>query len=116
LETAIKVANSLDECWGALLETSRRFGFSDASLVFDDRYLTARLAEVDSVECWELRIPLNHSGHVLFRVPLHSKQPPATIGRLVTSVGTVFANRLAALPPDGAERRKLESLAASSGS
>jgi hypothetical protein len=80
-----------------LLETSRGFGFNDASLVFDDRYLSARLGEADAVECWELHIPLNHSGHVHFRVPLHSQHPPETISGLVTSVGEVFANKLAAL-------------------
>jgi hypothetical protein len=55
-------------------------------------------------------------------VPLHSKQPPAIVGRFVTSVGTVFADKLAAFPvesaapaADGAERREPRSLAASSG-
>jgi UDP-GlcNAc:undecaprenyl-phosphate GlcNAc-1-phosphate transferase len=112
LESAIKLATSLDECWGALLQTSRSFGFSEASLVFDDRYLTARLAEVEEVECWELRIPLNHSGHVRLSVPLNAKQPPATIGRLVTSVGGVFADKLSAFPAHAAAK----SLAASAGS
>jgi len=116
LETAIKVASSLDECWGALLETSRSLGFSEASLVFDDRRLTARLAEVASDECWEVHIPLNHSGHVHFRVPLQAKQPPATVGRLVTSVGTVFADKLAALPVRPTAPSNTRSLAASAGS
>ena len=69
--------------------------------------LTAQLAEADPAECWDLRIPLNHSGHVHLRVPLRAKQPPAIIGRFVTSVGTVFADKLAGLP--------VKSLAASVG-
>jgi UDP-GlcNAc:undecaprenyl-phosphate GlcNAc-1-phosphate transferase len=97
LEMAVKVAGTVDECWGALVETSRSFGFSEASLVFEERRLSARLAEADAAKCWELRIPLNGSGHVQLRVPLHSKQPPATIGRFATAVGTVFADRLGAL-------------------
>src|ERR1017187_2581266 len=98
LETAVHVANTVDECWDALVQTSRSLGFSEAELQFNDRHLTARLTEVDSAECWDLHIPLNHSAHVYLRVPLNSKQPPATVGRLVTSVGTVFANKLAAFP------------------
>jgi len=98
LESDVRVANSLDECWGALVETSRCFGFSEASLQFKDRRLTARLTEIDSMECWDLHIPLNHSGHVYLRVPLYSAQPQATIGRLVTTVGTVFADKLAVFP------------------
>ena len=122
LEMAVRVAHTVDECWGALVETSRGFGFSEASLEFGELRFSAQLAEADPAGCWDLRIPLNHSGQVYLRIPLHSKQPPATIGRFVTSVGTVFADKLAAFPvqsaapaADGAERRERKSLAASSG-
>jgi UDP-GlcNAc:undecaprenyl-phosphate GlcNAc-1-phosphate transferase len=122
LEMAVWVAHTVDDCWGALIETSRGFGFSEASLEFGDRRLTAQLTEADPAECWDLRIPLNHSGHVYLRIPLHSKQPPATISRFVTSVGTVFADKLAAFPVqsaapavDGAEHQKPKSLTAISG-
>jgi UDP-GlcNAc:undecaprenyl-phosphate GlcNAc-1-phosphate transferase len=123
LETAVHVAATLDECWDALVQTSRGLGFSEASVQFNGRHLTARLAEVDSAECWDLRIPLNHSGHVYLRVPLHSAQPPATISRLVTAVGTNFANKMASFavhpatpPTEGTTRREFEPLAASQNS
>jgi UDP-GlcNAc:undecaprenyl-phosphate GlcNAc-1-phosphate transferase len=120
LETAVQGATTLEECWGALVETSLGFGFSEASLHFNDRHFTTRLTEIDSRECWDLRIPLTHSGHVCFSVPLHGSQPPAAIGRLVTVVGTVFANKLvefsghSVTPPllDGTEHQILKSLAA----
>jgi UDP-GlcNAc:undecaprenyl-phosphate GlcNAc-1-phosphate transferase len=107
LETAVRAAGTLDECWGALVETSRDFGFSEASLEFDGRRLNTRLIEIDPAKCWDLRVPLNHSGHVHLRVPLHSKQPPATVSRFVTSIGSVFATKLAEFTP--------KSLAASAG-
>jgi hypothetical protein len=69
LEMAIRVAHSVDDCWGALIETSRGFEFSEASLEFGELRLTARLAEADPMGCWDLRIPLNHSGHVYLRIP-----------------------------------------------
>jgi len=48
LEMALRVAPTVDECWGALVETSRRvLGFSEASLEFGELRLTARLAEAD---------------------------------------------------------------------
>ncbi|HTS64433.1 MAG TPA: MraY family glycosyltransferase [Candidatus Acidoferrales bacterium] len=99
LETAVRAASTLDECWGALIVTSRSCGFCEASLDFNGVQLTARLIEIDAADCWDLRIPLNHSGHVHLRVPLNSSQPPATIGRLVNSVGTVFAGKLAEFSP-----------------
>lgn len=98
LEATVQIASTLDECWVALLGTSRSLGFSEASLQFDGRHLSARLTEAG--ECWDLRVPLNHSGHVYLRIPLHSEQPPQTIGRLVTTLGTVFADKLAAFPVD----------------
>jgi UDP-GlcNAc:undecaprenyl-phosphate/decaprenyl-phosphate GlcNAc-1-phosphate transferase len=120
LETAIRVANTMDECWEAFVQTSRSLGFCEASIEFGDCRLTALLAEVDSAECWDLRVPLNHSGHVYLRVPLHSAQPPVTIGLLVSSVGTVFADKLAALlvestvpVADGATDQTISSLATS---
>jgi UDP-GlcNAc:undecaprenyl-phosphate GlcNAc-1-phosphate transferase len=103
LEMAVRVAHTVDDCWGALVETSRGFGFSEASLEFGELRLTARLAEADPAGCWDLRIPLNHSGQVYLRIPLHSRQAPAAIARFVTSVGTVFADKLAAFPVQSAE-------------
>jgi UDP-GlcNAc:undecaprenyl-phosphate GlcNAc-1-phosphate transferase len=118
LETAVLGAGTLDECWTALVETSRILGFSEASLQFKGSHLTARLGE--AAECWDLRIPLNHSGHVYLRVPVHSAQPPQTIGRLVSTLAVTFANKLAALPVHAVASvpldRQLESLAVSTSS
>ena len=100
MEAAVQVANTSEECWSALVEASRSFGFSQVSLQFNDCYLSARLAEVDSGACWDLHIPLNHSGHVDLRVPMNCALGPATIGWLVTSVGTVFVDKLAAVAVD----------------
>src|ERR1035437_7665205 len=96
MEAAVHVSKTPDECWSALVEASRSFGCSQVSIQFNDRHISARLAEVDSQDCWDLHIPLNHSGHVYLRVPLKTAPPPATIGRLVASVGTVFVDKLAA--------------------
>jgi UDP-GlcNAc:undecaprenyl-phosphate GlcNAc-1-phosphate transferase len=118
LETTVQGAGTLDECWGALVETSRILGFSEASLQFKGKHLTARFRE--AAECWDLRIPLNHSGHVYLRVPVHSAQPPQTIGRLVSTLAITFANKLAELPVHAAVSipldRQLESLAVSTSS
>ena len=62
LEMSVWVAHTVDDCWGALVETSRGFGFSEASLEFGDLRLSAQLAEADPAGCWDLRIPLNHYG------------------------------------------------------
>jgi UDP-GlcNAc:undecaprenyl-phosphate/decaprenyl-phosphate GlcNAc-1-phosphate transferase len=111
LATAVQGAGTLDDCWHALIDISRTLGFSEASLLFQDRHLTARFDEV--AECWDLRVPLNHSGHVYLRIPLHSEQPPQTIGHLVTTLATLLADKLAAIPthrdfPSSEEGMKLQ--------
>jgi len=49
LETAVHGAGTLDECWGALVDTSRTLGFSEASLQFNGTHFTAQF--VDVTEC-----------------------------------------------------------------
>jgi hypothetical protein len=48
-----------------------------------------------------LRIPLNHSGHLHLSVPFDSKQPPATVASLATSLWTVFSPKLEQLRESG---------------
>jgi UDP-GlcNAc:undecaprenyl-phosphate GlcNAc-1-phosphate transferase len=106
LEAAVLGAGTVDECWSALVEASRVLGFSETSLQFKGNHLTTRLD--DAAECWDVRVPLNHSGHVYFRVPVHSAQPPQTIGRLVSTLATIFANKLADLPVNAASGTPLD--------
>jgi UDP-GlcNAc:undecaprenyl-phosphate GlcNAc-1-phosphate transferase len=96
LERIVQSAGSIDECWTALVATSRSFEFSETTLQFRNCCLNTQLAAIDFAQCWDILIPLNHSGHVHFRVPFQAAQVPDTIGRLATAVGETLADKLSA--------------------
>jgi UDP-GlcNAc:undecaprenyl-phosphate GlcNAc-1-phosphate transferase len=93
-EQAIQAARTVDECWKALLETSRTFGMSAATLRLHGREFTATLAETAPAECWSLGIPLDGAGHLDLAVPFRPGQPPPTIGPLAIALRTVLAPKL----------------------
>ena len=93
-EQAIQAAQTVEECWGALLVTSRAFGMSAATLRLNGREFTASLAESAPAECWSLSIPLDGAGHVELSVPCRPDQPVPTIGPLAVSLRTVLAPKL----------------------
>jgi UDP-GlcNAc:undecaprenyl-phosphate GlcNAc-1-phosphate transferase len=94
LEHSVEAARTLEDCWAALREGSRKLGFSEASLHFHECRFTARFQEAGAGECWNLWVPLNGSGHVLLFAPFHSSLPPAAISAFAESLWTVFAGRL----------------------
>jgi UDP-GlcNAc:undecaprenyl-phosphate GlcNAc-1-phosphate transferase len=93
-EQALHAARTVDECWQALLHTSRALGLYSATLRLADRCLTATLAGDAPAECWSLTIPLDGAGHVDLSVPFRPGKPPITIGPLATSLRTVLAPKL----------------------
>jgi UDP-GlcNAc:undecaprenyl-phosphate GlcNAc-1-phosphate transferase len=93
-ELAIQSAGTVDECWEALLHTSRTLGLSAATLRLHGHEFTAALAETAPAECWSLGIPLGGAGHVALSVPYSPGQPHLTIGPLATSLRAVLAPKL----------------------
>jgi UDP-GlcNAc:undecaprenyl-phosphate GlcNAc-1-phosphate transferase len=93
-ELAIQSARTVDECWGALLNTSRVLGLSAATLRVHGREYTATLTEPAPDECWTLNIPMNGAGHVDLSVPCGPDKPLSTIGPLATSLRTALAAKL----------------------
>jgi UDP-GlcNAc:undecaprenyl-phosphate GlcNAc-1-phosphate transferase len=97
-ERAIQSAATLDECWEALVQTSRDFGVSSAALHIHDREFTVVIAQVSPADCWDLTIPINGSGHLHWSVPFNW-QTNAAIAPLALSMRTVLGARLNTFPP-----------------
>jgi UDP-GlcNAc:undecaprenyl-phosphate GlcNAc-1-phosphate transferase len=93
LERAIQSAATLDECWGALLQTSRDFGFSKATLLVHGRQFDAVINQANPAECWHLSIPLDGSGHLDWSVPFQTRSN-ASIAPLALAVRTVLGAKL----------------------
>ena len=94
LKQAVHDAGTLDECWEAVLDTCRSFGFNEASLQACDRQFTARLAVVDPAECWSLGIPLNGSGQLDLFMPFQTALPPGSLAPFAASVRSILVPKL----------------------
>jgi UDP-GlcNAc:undecaprenyl-phosphate GlcNAc-1-phosphate transferase len=97
LEHAIQSAATLDECWAALLQASRDFGFSKATLRVHGREFTAVITEASPAECWALSIPINGSSHLDWSIPFRSPSN-AVIAPLALTLRTVLGAKLDTLP------------------
>ena len=95
LEDTVKSASTLDECWAALVVTSRGLGFCEAALYSDGRQFTARFAEVEPEKCWSFSVPLNSSSYIHLCAPFGSTQQPVIVGTLAASLRTAFTAKLA---------------------
>jgi UDP-GlcNAc:undecaprenyl-phosphate GlcNAc-1-phosphate transferase len=93
-EQAIHAASTVDECWKALLNTSRAMGLSAATLRCGDKEFIATLVKTAAAECWTLSVLLDGAGYVVLSVPVRPTQVPAIIAPLATSLRTVLAPRL----------------------
>ena len=97
LELAIRSAVTLDECWDALLQASREFGVSRATLQVPGRQFAAVIIEANLEDCWSLSIPINGSGYLYWSIPFHS-QSSGSIAPLALAVRTVLGAKLETLP------------------
>jgi UDP-GlcNAc:undecaprenyl-phosphate GlcNAc-1-phosphate transferase len=93
-EQAVGAAESVDECWAALLDVGRALGLSTVVLRLPRRNFATTLIEIAPAECWGMSVPLVGSGHADLSIPFHKDHAPATIGPLCTSVRTVLASKL----------------------
>jgi UDP-GlcNAc:undecaprenyl-phosphate GlcNAc-1-phosphate transferase len=93
-EQAVQSARTVDECWKAMLDTSRAFGISAVVLRLDGREFTAALTETAHAESWSFSIPLDGASHVVLSVPFHPAQTPAPIAPLAASLRMVLASKL----------------------
>jgi UDP-GlcNAc:undecaprenyl-phosphate GlcNAc-1-phosphate transferase len=104
-EQAVGAAQTVDECWEALLDSGRAFGFSAATLRVHGREFTATLTEAPG-ECWTVNVPLDGAGCVDLSVPFGPDHAPATISPLCMSLRTALAPRLLELQSQAPRKAK----------
>ena len=97
-ERAIQAASTLEDCWTALVQTSRDFGICGVALHIDGHEFTADIAEVSSTDCWRLTIPINGSGHLHLSIPF-DWQSNAAIAPLALVIRTVLSSKLETFQP-----------------
>jgi UDP-GlcNAc:undecaprenyl-phosphate/decaprenyl-phosphate GlcNAc-1-phosphate transferase len=62
-------AQSIDECWESILETSPKFDFVEVRLNIADTIYHKRLRDTNGDLCWTLRVPLPAGGYINFMRP-----------------------------------------------
>jgi UDP-GlcNAc:undecaprenyl-phosphate GlcNAc-1-phosphate transferase len=103
-EQAVQSARTVDECWAALLDSSRVFGLSVVTLRLPGREFTATLVEASPEECWSLTTPLEGAGCVDLSLPCGPDHSLSTIAPLCKSLRTALAPKLAQFQSEALSR------------
>ena len=92
-EKAVQSASTVEECWKALVDTSRAMGVNSVTLRFHDLEVVS-IVNKTSPPSHNLSVPLDGAGNVDVSVPIRPNQPPSTFDPLVKSLQTVLAAKL----------------------
>ncbi|HEX3743291.1 MAG TPA: MraY family glycosyltransferase [Bryobacteraceae bacterium] len=100
LETAIRAAESIDECWFAMEDHGGSLGLAGATMQVYGRTLTARFGDAETAGgCWSLRVELNGAGSIEVEVPYGRSE---CAGPVATLVRDAMAPKLETLRPQRA--------------
>jgi UDP-GlcNAc:undecaprenyl-phosphate GlcNAc-1-phosphate transferase len=95
LETLIRSAHSIDECWFAIRNSGRSLGLSYATMRACGRTFSAEFPDSGAAEeCWSLSIPLSGAGTIDIRIPFHPNLTTASVASLANSLRMVLAPKL----------------------
>jgi UDP-GlcNAc:undecaprenyl-phosphate GlcNAc-1-phosphate transferase len=98
LETSIKRAVSVEECWTALEQSGKSFGLSSAAMQIDGQRFAAQFTEAPRAgACWSLTIPLNGAGAITLEMPFRTERGPAPAGLLAAALALALPPKLEAL-------------------
>jgi UDP-GlcNAc:undecaprenyl-phosphate GlcNAc-1-phosphate transferase len=98
LETSIKRAVSVEECWTALERSGRSFGLSSAAMQIHGQRFAAQFTEACRAgACWSLTIPLNGAGAITLQMPFRPERGPAPAGPLAAALALALPPKLEAL-------------------
>ncbi|HUD99495.1 MAG TPA: MraY family glycosyltransferase [Bryobacteraceae bacterium] len=93
VENSLRAAESLPECWTALCEACRLFGFTEARIRCADRMLQKQFGNRRSEEGWNVRISLPGGDYINFTRPPDSEVLPMGVAPLLDLVGKVMAEK-----------------------
>ncbi|MEK7753964.1 MAG: MraY family glycosyltransferase, partial [Acidobacteriota bacterium] len=113
-EDSLARASTMEDCWSAIQEACRKFGFTHAELRLNGHRFEETLVETNGNETWNVDIPLVEEGHLhLTRCFGESSVPTVLVPfaealhrRLCTNGGKHLV-AAAVVDPGGAERRSV---------
>jgi|SRR5579862_2796188 len=93
VENSLRAADSVDECWAALCEACRIFGFAEARFKIADQVLHKRFRALEAQNGWDIRVPLPNGDYINFTRPLNSTSTPVGVAPLLDMVRQVMAEK-----------------------
>jgi UDP-GlcNAc:undecaprenyl-phosphate GlcNAc-1-phosphate transferase len=74
LAEALSRSRNYDDCWQAIVDASRVFGFGRVVLSIGGRKYEERLGRAPRENCWSLRVPLSPSDYIEFEREFYSQE------------------------------------------
>ena len=93
VENSLRAAESADECWTALCEVSRLFGFTETRFRVADLVLHKQFGSQGADDGWNIRIPLPGGDYINFTRPQDSTVLPIGVAALLDMVSKVMAEK-----------------------
>ncbi|MGA2591507.1 MAG: MraY family glycosyltransferase [Bryobacteraceae bacterium] len=93
VENSLRAAESADECWTALCEACRIFGFTEARYRVADQVLHKQFGSQGDDEGWNIRIPLPGGDYINFTRPQDSTVLAMGVAPLLDMVSKVMAEK-----------------------
>lgn len=93
VENSLRAAESVAECWPALCEACRIFGFAEARFRVANRVLYQRCTSLSADDGWNIRIPLPGGDYINFTRPQDSAVLPMGVAPLLDIVSKVMTEK-----------------------
>jgi UDP-GlcNAc:undecaprenyl-phosphate/decaprenyl-phosphate GlcNAc-1-phosphate transferase len=93
---SLRAAESVAECWTAICEACRIFGFTEARLCVAGQVLHKQFGRVGADDGWNVRIPLPNGDYINFTRSQNSAVLPMDVAPLLDMVGKVMTEKFVA--------------------
>lgn len=91
LENHLALARTGDECWAAIHEAGREYGFAHLRMYLGGQQYDASLSDTTADKCWTMHVPLSDSEYVDLT---HQREPAKHSPIAVTSIAEILQRTL----------------------
>ena len=93
VEQSLTAADSVEECWVALCEACRLFGFTAARIRIQDQVIEKQFANLGGDDGWNIRIPLPGGDYINFDRPYDPTVLPTGVAPLLDMISRVMTEK-----------------------
>jgi UDP-GlcNAc:undecaprenyl-phosphate GlcNAc-1-phosphate transferase len=97
VQDALTAASTTDECWTAIRNAAKEFGFSEVEMSLAGRHYFERVAGNEPGHAWRADIPISEADGVILTAEFASEVQPATLAPFAATIRQVLAPKVEAL-------------------